>query len=267
MAKLVYLYGIIPKNDSYKEKLSTMKGLDDFHEIHTIPFQETEAVICHLDEVQYGEKELEKKTNDVKWVHEKAFHHHEILMKLYEEFPIIPMKFCTIYSGEESLAKKLDAHQENMIELLEFIKDKEEWIMKIYCDPSKVRENVSEQNTTIDQKRKEIGEMSPGRQYLEKRKLDQLIDQEADREKDSFASNIHEALASISLQNEVKKNWNKDVTGRTEEMCWNSVYMLKNTAVDDFLNHVKELQDKWEPSGWQIEVTGPWPSYHYAKIG
>ena len=267
MGKLIYLYGIIPKTDAYTENLSTLKGLDDIHEIHTIPLQKTAAVVCNLDEEEYSEKELEKKTNDVKWVHEKAFHHHEILMNIYNQFPVIPMKFCTIYSGMDRLEDTLKPHEADMIGLLKYIEDKEEWILKIYCDAAKVREQVSEKNTTIDGKRKEIAEMSPGRQYLEKRKLDQLIDQEADREKESFSSTIHQELEAKSLHNEVKKNWNKDVTGRTEEMCWNSVYMLEKSTVDPFLSHIKELQDKWESFGWHIEVTGPWPSYHYAKIG
>ncbi|WP_067726050.1 GvpL/GvpF family gas vesicle protein [Oceanobacillus damuensis] len=266
MEKLIYLYGIIPAEENDSSPLPSLKGLDGESEVYSIPFGEIEAVVCELDAAEYGEKELEKKTNDANWLHQKAFHHHEALMKLYEKYPIIPMKFGTIYSGAESLKNTIDSHKPNMIELLDGITDKEEWIMKIYCEADKVKDAVAGHNETIETKKEEIASMSPGRQYLEKRKLNQLIDQEAEKEKQTFSEKIHDELAALSVDNEVKKNWNKDVTGRVEEMCWNSVYLLEKSAVEDFISVIKKLQEKWTESGWQIEVTGPWPSYHFAKI-
>ncbi|AXI07809.1 gas vesicle protein GvpL [Oceanobacillus zhaokaii] len=266
MEKLIYLYGIIPAREKDVQPLPSFKGLDDESEVYSLPFEEIEAVVCELDPVEYGEKELEKKTNDVKWLHQKAFHHHEALMKLYEKYPIIPMKFCTIYSGQASLKNTIETNQSHMAKLLSNIADKEEWILKIYCEPEKVKETVTNYNETIEAKKEEIAAMSPGRQYLEKRRLDQLIDQEAEKEKHAFSEEIHDELAALSVDTEVKKNWNKDVTGREEEMCWNSVYMLEKFAVDEFKSVIKKLQEKWAESGWHFEVTGPWPSYHFARI-
>ncbi|MFC4023548.1 GvpL/GvpF family gas vesicle protein [Oceanobacillus longus] len=265
MEKLIYLYGIIPAENE-ASPLPRLKGLDEVSDVYRLSFDEIDAVVCELDPEEYGEKELEKKTNDAKWLHQKAFHHHEALMKLYENNPIIPMKFCTIYANLESLKTTINQHKQRMMELLEDIADKEEWILKIYCETDKVKESVAGYNETIEAKKEEIAAMSPGRQYLEKRKLGQLIDQEADKEKQAFSEKIHDDLAALSIDTEVKKIWNKDVTRRTDEMCWNSVYMLEKSAVDNFLSAFKEKQKKWEDAGWHMEVTGPWPSYHFAKI-
>ena len=265
MEKLIYLYGIIPAAAN-NQTLPLLKGLDGESDIFSLSFDEIDAVVCELDPEEYGEKKLEKKTNDAKWLHQNAFHHHEVLMKLYGNYPIIPMKFCTIYTGFESLKNTIDQHKQHMMKTLENIADKEEWILKIYCEADKVKESVAGSNETVESKKEEIAAMSPGRQYLEKRRLDQLIDQEAEKEKQAFSEKIHEDLAALSIDTEVKKNWNKDVTGRTDEMCWNSVYMLEKSAVDHFLSAIKEKQKEWEDAGWHMEVTGPWPSYHFAKI-
>ncbi|WP_100010265.1 GvpL/GvpF family gas vesicle protein [Lentibacillus sediminis] len=262
MNKLIYLYGIIPGGSS----VQPFKGLDEQSDVYTIPFEDVDAVVCNLDETEYGEKELEKKTNDAKWLHEKAFHHHEALMSLYKDYPVIPMKFCTIYKSTDNLQETIDTHRERMVELLDVIADKEEWILKIYCEEDKVRDTVSEKNETVEAKKQEIAALSPGRQYLEKRKLDQTIDQESDREKQRFADWVHEELRGKAIDNEVKRNWNKDITGRSEEMCFNGVYMLEKPAVDEFLNQVSEIQNQSEDGGWLLEVTGPWPSYHFAQI-
>lgn len=266
MDHLIYLYAIIPRVEKSPFPLMGLKGLDEQHDVYTIPFHDVEAVVCNLNETEYGEKELEQKTNDAEWLHQKAFHHHEALMALYQNGPVIPMKFCTIYSSMDNLENTIDKHKQRMVELLDVVRDKEEWILKIYCDQDKVKDAVAEQNDTVDAKKKEIENLSPGRKYLEKRKLSQIIDQEADREKQRFSTRIHEELRSFSIGTEVKKNWNKDVTGRKDEMCHNGVYFLEKENVDAFLAQVKEMQNKWEVSGWNLEVTGPWPSYHFATI-
>lgn len=266
MEKLIYLYGIIPATENDAVPLPSLKGLDEESEIYSLPFGNLEAVVCELNPADFNEEELEKKTNNPKWLHEKAFHHHDALMKLYQNHPVIPMKFCTIYSGKESLENTIEAHQNHMVELLKTIEDKEEWMLKIYCEQDKVKETVASSNETVEAKKEEIAAMSPGRQYLEKRKLNQLIEQELEKEKHAFSKKIHQELAEHSVNTEVKKNWTRDVTGREEEMCWNSVYLLEQPAVEDFLSVIKSLQEKWSDSGWLFEVTGPWPSYHFAKI-
>ncbi|MGP4039151.1 GvpL/GvpF family gas vesicle protein [Gracilibacillus sp. D59] len=266
MGSLIYLYGVIPSMEKAKHTFPKFKGLDGEQEVYTISFGQIDAVVCSLDKTEYGEKELEKKTKDAKWLHEKAFHHHEVLMSLYANYPVVPMKFCTIYSGLDNLRSTMNKQKQRMIELLEIIADKEEWILKIYCDEEKVRKSISDQSGIIEAKKEEIRAMSPGRQYLEKKKLGQLIDQEVHKEIQAIVENIHEELADMSVNTEVKRNWNKDVTGRKEEMSWNSVYMLKKHKVDDYLARIKEIQNKWTDAGWQLEVTGPWPSYHFAAI-
>ncbi|MCM3397646.1 GvpL/GvpF family gas vesicle protein [Oceanobacillus profundus] len=266
MEKLIYLYGIIPAGGIDAAPLPSLKGLDEKSQIYRLPFENVEAIVCELDPVEYSEKELEKKTNDVNWLHQKTFHHHETLMKLYERYPIIPMKFCTLYSGLESLKNTINTHQKRMLQLLDNIADKEEWILKLYCERDKIKEIVACNNETIEAKKEKIAAMSPGRQYLEKRRLDQLIDQETEKETHVFSETIHEKLAALSVDHEVKRNWNKDVTGRQEEMCWNSVYMVDKSEITNFKSSIKELQEKWAESGWYFEVTGPWPSYHFARI-
>ncbi|RLL42688.1 gas vesicle protein GvpL [Oceanobacillus piezotolerans] len=266
MDSLIYLYGVIPTAEKEKQDIPAFKGIDEEHEVYTVSFGEITAVVCNLDEREYGQEQLEKKTNNPTWLHEKAFHHHEVLMSLYAKYPIIPMKFCTIYASMDNLLTTLETHKQRMIEVLESIKGKEEWILKIYCDEDKVKESVASYSDVIELRKEEIAAMSPGRQYLEKKKLGQLIEQEAHKQKQAFGETIHQELADMSANTEVKRNWNKDVTGRKEEMCWNSVYMLEKPKVDDFLKRVKAIQNEHGDDGWKLEVTGPWPSYHFSAI-
>ncbi|MBM7551298.1 GvpL/GvpF family gas vesicle protein [Thalassobacillus pellis] len=266
MDNLIYLYGIVPENEISAAPLPSFKGLDNEHAAYTISINGINAVVCNLDEAGYKETELEKKTNDPQWLHEKAFHHHEVLLDLNNRYTVIPMKFCTIYENADSLWNKLEPLEQKIAEQLKWLKNKEEWNMKIYCDDEKLRESVAAHNLTIEAKKKEIEEMSPGRQFLEKKRLDQLIDQEALKEKETFSARVHEQLTEMCEDTSVKKNWNKKVTGRNDEMCWNSVYLLSTENVEEYLSEIKSLQDKWTRDGWHLEITGPWPAYHFASL-
>ncbi|WP_404455766.1 GvpL/GvpF family gas vesicle protein [Virgibacillus necropolis] len=265
MENLIYLYGIIPNKETAETPLPSLKGVDD-QQIYTLNLGDVDAVVCDVREAEFNEKTLEEKMNNVEWLRVKAFHHHEMLMQLHETYTVIPMKFCTIYQSSSSLMDKIGALKESMANSLDFLSDKEEWNLKIYCDNKTLREGIGAHNLTIDEKKKEIETLSPGRQFLEKKKLEQLIDQEVEKEKDSFSNSLHDELKAYSIENEVKKNWNKDVTGRSEEMCWNSVYLIPLSDVEAFLSNLKTMKEKYEAAGWQLELTGPWPAYHFANL-
>ncbi|MFC7319912.1 GvpL/GvpF family gas vesicle protein [Halobacillus campisalis] len=266
MSQLFYLYGMIQTRENQTNPFSELKGIDGEHRLDLMEYGELSAVFCHVDEEEFGEDVLEEKTNQMEWVKDKAFHHHEMLMKIHEQATIIPMKFCTIYKTEQNLRAMIDSHQQQMVDLLKQLDGKEEWNLKIYCDRDRLSEQVSEHNLNIKKKKEEIAQMSKGRQYLESRKIDQYIDQEVEKEQEEFSSEFHDKLADFSVNSTVKKNWNRDVTGKDEEMCWNSAYLVPLDKVENFLELVTEAEKAHGQSGWIFEATGPWPAYHFANL-
>ncbi|SFF67096.1 Gas vesicle synthesis protein GvpL/GvpF [Halobacillus alkaliphilus] len=265
MSELIYLYGIVPVQED-RQSLSDLDGIDGEHALHTINFDNCAAVVCHVDEKDYGEKVLEDKTKDMEWVKDKAFHHHETLIKLRERTTIIPMKFCTIYQSENSLENMVSTHADDWVQLLENLKDKEEWNLKIYCDRPSLREKVAEHDLTIKEKKEEIEGMSKGKQYLQRKKLDQLVDEQVEKELNSFSKSFHDKLNTYCDQDLVKKTWNKDVTGKDEEMCWNAAFLLPLDQVEGFLEEVTTANSEHQHAGWKFEVTGPWPAYHFVNL-
>lgn len=266
MGELVYLYGIVPDEEAGQKALPAFKGLDGEHDLCSVSINNMAALICHLDEDDYSEVSIkEKMNNDLEWLQEKAFHHHEILMALNERYTVIPMKFCIIFSCEQNLRETVEKNQATLTQAFTVIKGNEEWNLKIYCDDPELKKHVGAHNADIEARKKEISRLSPGRQYFEKRKIEKMLDVSLEREKNRVCEEIHDRLTGLSLHHEVKRNWNKDVTGRNEEMSWNSVYLVPNAEIDRFLKEIKHLKDQYA-SSWTFEVTGPWPAYHFASL-
>ena len=157
--------------------------------------QDVTAIVCHLDPTTYSEETISDKiNNDMEWLQEKAFHHHETVQQLAKQYTIVPLKFCTLYKNEESLRATVEKNRTKLKETFDLLDGNEEWNLKIYCDDEQIKQQVSESNPVIKAKRDEISALPRGRQFFEKKKMDELINQELEDEKNRFCENIHEKL-------------------------------------------------------------------------
>ncbi|WP_083446621.1 GvpL/GvpF family gas vesicle protein [Priestia koreensis] len=265
--EMIYLYGLIPTAEAVKSPLSSLKGLDDEEHVYTIPINDVTAVVCLLNSDKYSEEILQQKMeNDMDWLKEKAFHHHETLAALYSGYTVIPLKFGTIYNSEESLKETIAPKNNVVIHTFETLKRHEEWNMKVYCDDQKLMQHVTDHDEVVEQKRQEIESLPKGRQYFEKKKLDKFISQQLEEEKYRLCKSVHDQLLQYATNEAVKKNWGKDMTGLQESMVWNSAFMLPKEAIEEFLEEIKKSEPALLEKGLRVEVSGPWPPYHFSNI-
>ncbi|MGG4489582.1 GvpL/GvpF family gas vesicle protein [Metabacillus idriensis] len=268
MGDLIYLYGLIPTEEAaVHQSFPSFTGFDGEHKLYTIPIDNVTAVVCKLDSDHYSEEAIKDKIDsDMDWLQEKAFHHHETVAALYKSFTIIPLKFCTIYKNEDSLQQTIQTNQSRVEETLFKLHGNEEWNVKIYSDDHELKKHVSENNPAIEAKMQEISELPRGRQFFEKKKIDKLIQNELENEKNRVCEHVHEKLKVHSLHAAIKKNWSKDVTGLKENMAWNSVFLLPIANVESFLEEMKQFEQELGGTGWRFEATGPWPAYHFSSF-
>jgi hypothetical protein len=55
------------------------------------------------------------------------------------------------------------------------------------------------------------------------------------------------------------------LTGREAEMVLNGAYLVADVEVDDFQALVAELAGRHRADGVQLELTGPWPAFHFSE--
>lgn len=264
--KLIYVYGFVPSSEVTEGKLESFVGFDGEHPIYTLEQQGITAIACKLNDEHYSEETLEKKTEDMKWLHEKALHHHETLKKLNKEYTLLPLHFCTVFKSEENVQEKMSSVNKELSKLFKELVGKEEWTLKIYSDEKQLKPYVEENNKDIKTKSEEIKSLSKGRQYFERKKLERLLQEKISEEKKRLSKEIHEELSALTSKSGIKKNWNQKVTGRQDKMSWNSVYLIKEGDVKRFLDEVGNLGEKYKTYGLQLEATGPWPCYYFAKV-
>ncbi|OCA92118.1 GvpL/GvpF family gas vesicle protein [Pseudobacillus wudalianchiensis] len=267
MDRLIYLYGLIPRKEEGQQPLPPLKGFDGTDNLYTIPIGDITAVVCQLDPEKYSEESIKERVNDdMEWLQEKAFHHHETVMALSKIFTVIPLKFCTLYKNPDSLKRAVQSNRSNMLYTFDLIAGHEEWNLKMYCNDQLLKKQVSGSNPVIEAKREEISQLSKGKQFFEKKKLDKLIESQLEEEKNKISENIHLHLKELARKGDVKKAWSAAATARKEDMAWNGVYLVEKSKVERFLEQIQQYEKELRENGWQLEASGPWPAYHFSSF-
>lgn len=267
MGGLLYLYGLIPTQEAAEQSFPSLKDFDAKGDLYKITIGKITAIVCTLDADNYSEESIKDRiNNDMEWLQKKAFHHHETVLKLSKIFNIIPLKFCTLFNNQGSLETAVQTNETKMLAAFDLLNGNEEWNLKIYCDDSLLKKQVSQMNPTIEAKRAEISQMPKGKQFFAKKKLDKLIDSKLEQEKNKVGENIHQHLTEFVRKGNVKTTWSKDVTGRKDSMTWNGVYLISRSRVEKFLEQIQQYEKDMREKGWRFEATGPWPPYHFSSL-
>ncbi|WP_077623665.1 GvpL/GvpF family gas vesicle protein [Sediminibacillus massiliensis] len=266
--QLVYLYAFVPTEEYENSSPAQLEGIEAGSYVEYIPFGEVTAVTCSVGPEDFSEENLAKNTEDMTWLQEKAFHHHNMMNELHKAFTVLPLKFGTIYEQTANLESIVEDCRDNIVNLLAKLEGHEEWNVKIYGKDDKFRETAMADNREIEKKKQEIEQMPKGRQFFEKKKLGQFMENLVEKEIEKSCREVHDKLTEFSQADEIKKNWAKKVTGKTDEMFWNSAYLVPEQDVKAFLETIKREQEQavTQGTGFTFEVTGPWPAYHFSNF-
>ncbi|WP_165822555.1 GvpL/GvpF family gas vesicle protein [Paenibacillus montanisoli] len=256
--ELLYVYGLIPAHeiDPANEVACRMKRHGDII-----------AVLEAVDPQVFSQQSIQRYVEDPNWVKEKAVGHHNVLAMLQQRHTVIPLKFCTIYESEQSLEAMLIRHYDEITDLFAALRGKEEWSLKVYCDKEELKTHVMQSSLELAKLSADLSGLSPGKQFLMKKQLNASLERETENAMKRICLEAHESLSSSTLQQIEKKVWERKVTGRKEEMIWNSMYLTDRQRVDSFLQLVKQFGEEFQAFGLTFEATGPWPVYHFARIG
>ncbi|SDO41210.1 GvpL/GvpF family gas vesicle protein [Alkalicoccus daliensis] len=262
--KLIYLYGFIPAEEIKEKGEISIPGIDSDYSVEFYTYGDITVAACLVKEEEFNEQELNKKVEDMKWLQEKAFHHHDNMNKLHEKYTIIPLKFGTIYQNKESMESTIGSYRENIQHIFQELEGKEEWNIKIYTDVKKFKESVAVTSPAIEEEQKKIEELPRGKQFFAKKKIEKRIEEQADNDIIDYCENFHEEVKKYSEAEEVKKNWEKKLTGREDDMCWNAAYLIPEEHVEKVAKLVKDKRTGEE--NFTFEITGPWPAYHFSDF-
>jgi Gas vesicle synthesis protein GvpL/GvpF. len=254
--ELLYVYGLIPAYERDPNSNVTIK---------TKRRGDVLAVFDVVDPLVFAQQQIERYADDPVWVKEKAVSHHNVIAMLQQRYTVIPLPFCTIFEDSDNLEAMLSRHEDEIKSLFKTLKGKEEWNLKVYCSMEIFMAHVMQNSNEAMNFTEQLSSLSPGKQFLMRKQMTARLELLVEDERRRICLAVHESLSSAAYQTSVKKVWDRKMTGRVEEMIWNSVYLTDSQKIDAFMLLVKQYNDEFQAAGLFFEATGPWPIYHFAN--
>jgi hypothetical protein len=82
---------------------------------------------------------------------------------------------------------------------------------------------------------------------------------------DSVVEEIHAALEAIADKARTNPLQRPELHGRAEQMLLNGAYLVSRQREQELAQTADSLRERWSASGFQLELTGPWPPYNFVS--
>jgi hypothetical protein len=174
------------------------------------------------------------------------------------EFTVIPMSFGTVFRSQEDVCELLRSTYQAFVDVLEKMRGKIEFGLKVLWDRDKVIATIERDNDEIRRLKDEITRNAQSSTYFARMQLGRLIEAALEDSGNRFVADIHESLKTVA----VASRSNKPIGDR---MIMNAAFLVDREREKDFDEKVKDVSRHYEEL-LTFKYTGPWPPYNFVHI-
>jgi hypothetical protein len=184
---------------------------------------------------------------------------HELVNEtVMQEFTVIPMSFGTIFRTQEDIVELLKSTYSAFDDVLEKMRDKIEFGLKVLWDREEEAARLEEQDEEIHRLKEEITRNEQSSTYFARMQLGRLVESALEESADTYVLDVHQSLKPYAIASRS----NKPIGDR---MILNAAYLVERDREEEFDQAVKALSRKYEEV-LSFKYTGPWPPYNFVNI-
>ena len=253
---LLYLYCICKGGSS----VSLEEGIEAGARVFGLPYRDLCALVSYVPAASYGQTVLRERVEDPQWLVPRVARHDEIVREVMRTYPVIPMRFGSLYASEKGVLRLLRSGYEPLCSFFEAVRDKEEWGLKVYVRRKAMPRQDGAFGTLLESQNGESAEVGSGLAYLQHKKRVDLLEKETERLLASLADQVYARGLSRSAEGRRNRLLSRKATGRDQEMILNAAFLVRREGVAPFKQALERLA---EGGGLLLEFSGPWPPYNF----
>jgi hypothetical protein len=238
-----YVYCIIRQEH---ERTFGEIGIGGHPRVYTVHHRDLAAVVSDTPIVIYDP------------TRENVLAHEFVNETVMREFTVIPMSFGTVFRSEEDVSELLRSTYEAFTDVLDKMRDKIEFGLKILWDRDKVVANIENENDEIRRLKDEITRNATSSTYFARMQLGRLIESALEEMGNRYVAEVHDALKPVAVASRSNK-----VIG--DRMILNAAFLVDRGRSEEFDERVREVSRKYEEV-LTFKYTGPWPPYNFVNI-
>jgi hypothetical protein len=212
-------------------------------EVHSVHYRELAAIVSDTP------VEVFDATRENVLAHERV---NEAVMR---EHTVIPMSFGTVFKTREDIVELLRAAYDAFGDVLQKMKDKVEFGLKVLWDRDAVIREIEGEDEDVRRLKDEISSQR-GSTYFARMQYGRAVEAALETRSERYASEIFEQLRPVSVASRA----NKPIGDR---MILNAAFLVNRDREAAFDAKVKEIgaHDKLT-----FKYTGPWPPYNFVNV-
>lgn len=256
----IYLYGIVPGDQPLPAKV----GIDGLHPLYMVTWEQVGAVASQVSLAEFDEAPLQEKLQDLCWLETKLRAHEAIVEEVMRLQPILPCKLCTIYRLEARVREILAQHYRQYLDALAFLRDKEEWGVKVFVDEEILRNRLLQTDAELQRMEQERMGKPPGLAYLLQKTLVQRLTVQVEQALAHLSGRLVNELRAYALQAEEMSSSISRPSSPGLRMIFNTAYLISKEKVLSFIACTQALNERLANEGIRLVLSGPWPPYHFS---
>jgi len=219
------------------------------------------AVVSEVPEEDFCGPGAELRMQDLAWVGPRALRHEAVVERVMRDSPVLPVRFGTLFSSQESLAEFLDVHHKTIAQFLEQVSGQDEWSVKGLLDRQQAAQALI--SATLVARHEELATLPPGRRYFEEQRRRAATERELSLWLKETCRQVASGLlrqASNFCECPVVL---RETADSGVELVLNWAFLLPRSATTAFRAQIGELNAHHARRGLTLELSGPWPPYRF----
>ena len=251
--EVLYAFGIINAN---QEGALDLLGMED-RPCYIIENGNLGMLVCPVPRKEYNQESLHRHMEDMAWVESHAQRHEEILLKTMDNRSVIPMPFCTIFTNEENLKRQLVRNAEEIQNDLLRLRNHREMHVKLFVDRKRLLEKLQEDLPYTG------GQSGGG--YFQKRQWEKKIEEEMERVMNDYGEDLYQDLNNMSSE-VILLDKAGVVVPEGQQLVFAVQYLTAKQDHKEWNEKLEQFDEAADPLGFILDVSGPWPPYHFSRL-
>ncbi|MBV9168406.1 MAG: GvpL/GvpF family gas vesicle protein, partial [Solirubrobacterales bacterium] len=172
------------------------------------------------------------------------------------------------YRDQEGVRRMLSEQEPLLLEELSELEGRREWGAKVFVDQDRLAEaveNVSEAGADEGEQLGAGRASSAGAAYMARLGREREVSERLQEFGDSAVKEIHAQFEAIADKAHANPLQRPELHGRKEQMWLNGAYLVRRERENELAQVADLLRERWSASGFDVELTGPWPPYNFVS--
>ena len=224
------------------------------------------AVVTRLDAAAYAPEAVEARSANVEWLGPRAVAHDRVLSWASDRGrgAVVPMPMFSMFRDADGVRAMLRDRVDALRRALDRVARGREYALRVFRIEARLAEAIGALSPRIAELEAAAAAAPPGQQYLLKRKLDAERKTEARAVSAAVAREVLETLRERSLgavSSPLPTGVAADAPGVA---VLNAAFLVAHDEFARFQEALTALAERYAPTGFHFDFTGPWPAYHFA---